>query len=93
MIIQSLNLVMYLAHCKSLKDKRRIIKSLTQRCRKKFNVSISEIDFLDNHIRGSLGIVIVSNSQSYGDKVLDQCLNFIEKEYELEIVNVIKELR
>lgn len=93
MIVKTLELKIHIAHSNSLKDKRKILKSLIQRGRQKFNVSISEIDYLDEFTQASLGIVIVSNNQAYADKVLDHCLNFIETEYELEVVEIVKELR
>ncbi|HEY5557731.1 DUF503 domain-containing protein, partial [Acetobacterium sp.] len=40
----------------SLKDKRRILKSLVEKTRQKFNVSISEIDEQDHHQKIVLGI-------------------------------------
>ena len=66
---------------------------MTQRLRQKFNVSVAELDYL-NELRDSLiGIAVVSNNQSYGDKVLDQCLNLIETEYEVELVDITRDIR
>lgn len=93
MIVKSMELEIQIDHASSLKDKRKVIKSLIQRSRQKFNVSISEIDSLDNYRLAIVGVVIVSNDQAYADRVLDQCLNFIETDYDLEVIDVLKELR
>lgn len=93
MIVKTLELELYIAHSKSLKDKRRILKSIIERLRQKFNVSIAEIEYLNDFRQVSLGIALVSNDQSYADKILDKCLNFIETNYEVELVEAIKELR
>lgn len=77
----------------SLKDKRRILKSMIQKLGQKFNVSAAELDHLDDFRQASLGIAFVSNDHSYADRVLDKCLNFIEVNYDVEVVNVLKELR
>lgn len=93
MIIKTLELCIYIEHSNSLKDKRRVLKSMTQRLRQKFNISVAELDYLDSYREALIGIVIVSNDQSYSDKVLDQCLNLIETEYDLEVVEITKEIR
>ena len=91
MIVKMLVLEVYIAHSNSLKDKRSVIKSLIKRCRQKFNVSISEIADLESHRHSRIAIVTVSNDNTYADKVLDKCLNFIETEYDLDIVNIERE--
>ena len=93
MIVKTLELEIYIARSMSLKDKRGILKSMIQKLRQKVNVSVAELDHLDDFRQASLGVAFVSNDQGYADKVLDKCLNFIETNYDIEIVNVIKELR
>ena len=93
MIVKTLEIELYLAHSNSLKDKRRILKSIIDRLRQRFNVSIAEIDDLDDFRYATLGIVTISNNQSYVDTILDKSLNYIESNYEIEIIKVLKELR
>jgi uncharacterized protein YlxP (DUF503 family) len=71
----------FLPGLNSLKSKRRIINSIKGKIRSKFNVGVSEIDFLDKWQRASIGIVAVSNDS----KFLQSSLN--------KIVNQIKEFR
>jgi len=47
----------------SLKDKRRITKSMKDRLRSKFNASIAEIGYLDKWQRTALGISLVGNNK------------------------------
>jgi len=65
-LLITLELHIPLAH--SLKDKRSRIKSLKERISHRFNVSIAEIDFLDDWQRAMFGICIISNDKSYLDK-------------------------
>ncbi len=88
MIVKTLELDIYIPESNSLKDKRRVVKSLISRCRQKFNVSISEIDRLDDPRHTIIGLAIVTNTNSYGSQVLDKCLDFIEDEYRLEIITI-----
>lgn len=66
---------------RSLKEKRRIVNSLKERTRNKFNVSISEIDFNNDHHNALIGIAIISNDGNYLNSVLYSIVNFIEDEF------------
>lgn len=54
----------------SLKDKRHVVKSLKDRLRAKFNVSVAEIDFQDIWQRSVLAAVTVSADHSRAESVL-----------------------
>lgn len=72
----------------SLKDKRRIIKSIIQKCQQKFKVSIAEISELDTIQIGNVGLALVTNNQRFGEGVLQKCLDFIETNYPIEVTAV-----
>ena len=54
----------------SLKDKRHVVRSLKDRLRAKFNVSVAEIDYQDLWQRGLLAVVTVSADHSHAELVL-----------------------
>jgi uncharacterized protein YlxP (DUF503 family) len=54
----------------SLKDKRHVVKSLKDRLRHKFNVSVAEIDHQDLWQRALLAAVTVSSAHSHAESVL-----------------------
>jgi len=54
----------------SLKEKRHVVKSLKERLRHKFNVSVSEIDDMDLHNSAVLAVATVSSSKAFAEKVL-----------------------
>jgi len=62
----------------SLKDKRRIIKSLSDKCKNKFNVSVAEVDKNDLWKNSELGLVTVAGDKRYLDKVINKLIKFIE---------------
>ncbi len=71
----------------SLKEKRRIVKSMLARVRNQFNVSIAETDDLDLWQMATLGMSCVSNSHHHADEIITKAVNYIEQCYpELEIV-------
>lgn len=54
----------YLPYSSSLKEKRKTIHGIISRVRKRFNVSISEVEFHDLWQRSSLGFSAVSQNSS-----------------------------
>jgi uncharacterized protein len=54
----------------SLKDKRHVVKSLKDRLRHKFNVSVAEIDYQDLWQRSLVAAVTVAPDQSRAELVL-----------------------
>ncbi|MGH2735008.1 MAG: DUF503 domain-containing protein [Actinomycetota bacterium] len=56
----------------SLKDKRAVVRSVTQTVAKKFNVSIAEVDHQDLWQRAALGVSCVSDSISHCRRVLQE---------------------
>ena len=49
----------------SLKDKRQVVRSLKDRLRNAFNVSVAEIDVTDLWQRATLGVVSISGTRDY----------------------------
>ncbi|MGA3210098.1 MAG: DUF503 domain-containing protein [Terriglobales bacterium] len=49
----------------SLKDKRHVVRSLKDRLRASFNVSVSELDHNDLWQRATIGVVSISDSRDY----------------------------
>ena len=54
----------------SLKDKRQVVRSLKDRLRRKFNVSVAEIDGEGSWQRSTIAAVTVSPSKDYADQLL-----------------------
>lgn len=93
MIVSSLTVKLYAPQCHSLKDKRMIVKSLVQRARNKFNISIAEVDQQDYYQTIVIGAACVSGSRTQANAVLDEVMRFIEENTEAEIVDYLYEER
>jgi uncharacterized protein YlxP (DUF503 family) len=61
----------------TLKDKRRIVKSVIGRLKSRFNVSAAEVDRLDNKRMAVIGIAVVSNDRTFTVSQLETVKNFI----------------
>lgn len=79
----------------SLKGKRQVVRSLTERIRQRFNVSVAEVEDNDLWQRATLGVSCVSNDPRHANEVLSQVVAFIENskddlelaDYQVEILH------
>ena len=62
----------------SLKDKRRVVRSVRDRLRSKFNVSVAEVGELDSWQFATIALVCVSNDRGYADGLLQRAARFVE---------------
>ena len=70
----------------SLKGKRRVIKSLCQKVRNRYDVSIAEVGDNDSWQISTLGVACVSGSVRHADEVIDNVVAYIENSREDVIV-------
>jgi uncharacterized protein YlxP (DUF503 family) len=61
MIVGTLQVRLLLREARTLKDKRQVIKSIKDRLHNHFNVSVAEVDELENRQLAVLGMAMVSN--------------------------------
>ncbi|MDR1658363.1 MAG: DUF503 domain-containing protein [Deltaproteobacteria bacterium] len=71
----------------SLKEKRRVVKSLLGRVRSRFNVSASEVGEQDVHAQALLGFSVCGPDGKLLRSVLDRVLNFVETNADAEVVD------
>lgn len=69
-----------LAGCQSLKDKRRVLKSLKDRLHNRFNVSAAEVDHQDSWQRAALACSVVTTERRHAEEVLASCDRLIAGE-------------
>ena len=77
MKIGALQIELSVTDAMSLKDKRRVIKSIKDRIAHAHNVSIAEVGALDEHRRSILGIAMVGNDGRYVEGALSKLVDFI----------------
>lgn len=92
MVVGILSVEISIAGSFSLKDKRQVIKSLLGRLRSRFNISVAEVDLLDDYRRGVIGAALVSNSRRHVDGQMDKVINFMEADGRFSIVSVEREI-
>jgi uncharacterized protein YlxP (DUF503 family) len=74
----------------NLKDKRRVLTSITTKVSRKYNVSISEIELNDVWKSAKLGLAIVAQNGKIFDAMIENIIEYLEFSYpdiQLSITN------
>lgn len=72
--VGTLEVRMMIREARTLKDKRQVVSSIKDRLKNHFNLSVAEVDDLDDRQVASLGMAMVSNEKSHLRKALTQVL-------------------
>jgi len=92
MTIGVLQLELSIGDAMSLKDKRRVVKSLKDRIAHGHNVSIAEVGALDQHRRSILGIAMVANDRAYVEGGLSKLVDFVRSVGNVDLIDYQIEL-
>lgn len=92
LIVGIMTVELFIGGANTLKEKRRVLKSITDRVRSKFNVSIAEVDNQELWQRATLGIAAVSNETSHVNQMLSAVIRSIEANGGAELVDYSVEI-
>lgn len=73
-----LAVAVHIPAAQSLKEKRFVIKSLKDKVRHQFNVSVAELDGQDKWQTATLGFAMLNNDRRHVDQCLAHVLSFVE---------------
>jgi uncharacterized protein len=89
-MIAFLTLELHIEAAHSLKDRRQVVRSVKDRLRTSFNVSVAELDASALWNRATIGVVSVSHSRDYLDglmKKIESAVNRIANNHGAEVVD------
>ena len=92
MIVGTLQIILHLHENRSLKGKRKVVRSIVDRVRAKFNVAIAEVGANDKWQKVELGVSTVSNDRRFVDSSLNTVIDFIELHCQAEVIDVHMEI-
>ncbi len=72
----------------SLKDKRRVVASVKDRIRSRFNASVAEVAYLDEWQRCGLGVVMISNDRRHLEGEVNALRQFLMDVKDIELIDV-----
>jgi uncharacterized protein YlxP (DUF503 family) len=69
---------LHLPHSRSLKDKRRVVKSLVERLHERYRVSVMESGFHDLHQRAEVSVAYLAGSESELDRMAAEMRRLVD---------------
>lgn len=92
MVIGVLQFELTIPHSLSLKDKRRVVKSLKDRLHREHMVAVAEISALDDHQTAIMALSLVSNSAPHASEVIDRVVEKLKALPEARLGRVAREM-
>jgi uncharacterized protein YlxP (DUF503 family) len=93
MVIGVLRFRLAIFEALSLKDKRRVVKSLKDRLAARHNISIAEIDDLEQRQAATLGLTMIANETRFVESALSRIVDEVRAfrrasllDYEIELI-------
>ena len=92
MVVASQTWRLTLPGCTSLKEKRSVVRSLKDRLRHGFNVSVAETGYQDVHQHAELTIALVASDGRLAESILDKADHFVASHGGAIVSSVRREL-
>lgn len=92
MVVGILKITLIIPGNSSLKGKRKVIKSLLDKLRSKFNLAAAEVEDNDLWQKAGLGLALVGNDRRFINSSMDKVLDFIYRTADAEIVDSDSEI-
>ncbi|MBW2622048.1 MAG: DUF503 domain-containing protein [Deltaproteobacteria bacterium] len=92
MVVGIIKITMIIPGNSSLKGKRKVIKSLLDKLRSRFNLAAAEVEHNDLWQKAGLGLALVGNDRRFINSSMDKILDFIYRTSDAEIVDTESEI-
>jgi len=87
MVVGTLKIEFLLFDNRSLKGKRKVVRSMIDKVRSKFNAAIAEVGANDKWQKIELGVTTVANDRRHVDSSLNHILDFLDSLCLAQMVN------
>jgi len=87
MVIGVCHITLLIHSSSSLKDKRQALKSIIEKVKNRFNVSVAEVGAHDLLQRAEIGIGAVGNDAQFVNSVVDKVIFYVEELQMAEVVD------
>lgn len=92
MIIGICTCEIFIFNANSLKSKRSVVKSIIEKSKNRFNISIAEVGDSDKWQKSIIAFSTISNEQKVVEETMDKVINFFDSYSEIEIISIKREL-
>ncbi|WP_148868072.1 DUF503 domain-containing protein [Thermosediminibacter litoriperuensis] len=93
MVVGVMTVEIFLGDAFSLKEKRQVVKSIIERLKSRFNVSVAEVEKQDDKRWAVIGLACVSNSGEHVNRQLDHILDFMENDGRFSVEGIDREIQ
>lgn len=92
MVVGVCSMKIFIYEANSLKSKRQVTKSIIERIKSRFNVSIAEVGDMDKWQVSEIAFCCVSNSRKHIDSTINNVIKFIENDGRVDITECNTEI-
>ena len=92
MIIGICTCEIFIFNANSLKSKRSVVKSIIEKSKNRFNISIAEVGENDKWQKSIIAFSTISNNQKIVEETIEKVINFFDSYSEIEIINIKSEI-
>lgn len=92
MIIGICTCEIFIFNANSLKSKRSIVKSIIEKSKNRFNISIAEVGENDKWQKSIFAFSTISNDQKIVEETIEKVINFFDSYSEIEIIKIKREI-
>ncbi|MDU5184686.1 MAG: DUF503 domain-containing protein [Peptoniphilus harei] len=92
MIIGICTCEIFIFTANSLKSKRSVVKSIIEKSKNRFNISIAEVGENDKWQKSIIAFSTISNDQKIVEETIEKVINFFDSYSEIEIINIKREI-
>ena len=76
--------------CRSLKERRAVVRPVIEGIRSRFGVSVAEVDHHELHQRAAIGVALVSEKAEQCSKIADEISRFVWGAPDAEVSDEIR---
>ncbi len=88
MFVGIAKITLHFPNSSSLKDKRQKLRSIIEKTKNRYNISIAEVADQDLWQVASIGVAFVSSDKRHANEVLSKVVDFIsESRFEIEVLD------
>jgi uncharacterized protein YlxP (DUF503 family) len=87
MLLAALRLDVRIPGCGSLKEKRHVVKALTNGIRSTFEVAVAETGYQDKWQRAEIGVAAVASEGYHLKKVMHSVQRFVERSADVDLID------
>ncbi|MDU5323600.1 MAG: DUF503 domain-containing protein [Peptoniphilus harei] len=92
MIIGICTCEIFIFNANSLKSKRSVVKSIIEKSKNRFNISIAEVGENDKWQKSIIAFSTISNNQKIVEETIEKVINFFDSYSEIEIIKIKREI-